>query len=153
MKALSLWEPWATLIRLGHKRVETRHWSTSYRGPLAICAAQGGLGNAELKAFLEELWVDHGISLHPDDMYNGHAVAVVHMAACIPTEQLHARGFLEREFKDQLPFGNFGPDRYGWIFKGMETLAPFPVNGHQGLFDIPDGGVYKPAHNPIVGEA
>ena len=40
MKALTLWEPWATLIALGVKRYETRSWGTKYRGPLAIHAAK-----------------------------------------------------------------------------------------------------------------
>ena len=35
MKAISLWQPWASAVALGSKRVETRSWSTSYRGPLA----------------------------------------------------------------------------------------------------------------------
>ena len=39
MKALSLYEPWATLIALGEKRYETRSWTTTYRGPLLICAS------------------------------------------------------------------------------------------------------------------
>lgn len=40
MKALSLWQPWASLIVNGSKSVETRSWSTSYRGPLLIHAAK-----------------------------------------------------------------------------------------------------------------
>lgn len=36
--ALSLWQPWASLIALGVKTIETRSWSTQYRGPLAIHA-------------------------------------------------------------------------------------------------------------------
>jgi hypothetical protein len=39
MKALTIWQPWATLIAAGVKRIETRSWSTDYRGPLAIHAA------------------------------------------------------------------------------------------------------------------
>lgn len=38
MKALSLWQPWATLIAIGAKQWETRGWRTAYRGPLAICS-------------------------------------------------------------------------------------------------------------------
>lgn len=51
MKALSLTQPWATLIALGDKRlnspashikqIETRSWRTAHRGPLAIHAAKG----------------------------------------------------------------------------------------------------------------
>ncbi len=40
MKALTLWQPWASLIALGVKTIETRSWSTDYRGPLAIHAAK-----------------------------------------------------------------------------------------------------------------
>lgn len=39
MKALTLHQPWASLIAIGAKRIETRSWATSYRGPLAIHAA------------------------------------------------------------------------------------------------------------------
>lgn len=39
MKALTLHQPWATLVAAGVKRIETRSWSTKYRGPLAIHAA------------------------------------------------------------------------------------------------------------------
>jgi hypothetical protein len=40
MKAISLWQPWATLVAIGAKTIETRGWSTSYRGPIAIHAAK-----------------------------------------------------------------------------------------------------------------
>lgn len=39
MKALTLWQPSASLIAREVKRIETRSWSTDYRGPLAIHAA------------------------------------------------------------------------------------------------------------------
>jgi hypothetical protein len=38
MKALTIRQPWASLIALGVKHIETRSWSTRYRGPLAIHA-------------------------------------------------------------------------------------------------------------------
>ncbi len=40
MKAITLHQPWATLVAVGAKRIETRSWATSYRGPLAIHAAR-----------------------------------------------------------------------------------------------------------------
>lgn len=39
MKVLTLHQPWASLVALGVKTIETRSWSTQYRGPLAIHAA------------------------------------------------------------------------------------------------------------------
>lgn len=40
-KILTLSQPYASLVALGAKRIETRSWRTSYRGPLAIHAAKG----------------------------------------------------------------------------------------------------------------
>jgi hypothetical protein len=40
MKCLSLWQPWATLLVTGHKRVETRGWPIRHRGPLLVHAAK-----------------------------------------------------------------------------------------------------------------
>lgn len=39
MKAITLWQPWASLIAVGAKTIETRGRQTHYRGPLAIHAA------------------------------------------------------------------------------------------------------------------
>ncbi len=48
MKALTLWQPWASAVAVGAKRIETRAWSTEYRGPLAIHAAKTKRGVMEL---------------------------------------------------------------------------------------------------------
>jgi hypothetical protein len=40
MKAISIREPWATLIAEGKKTIEVRSWPTKYRGELLICASQ-----------------------------------------------------------------------------------------------------------------
>src|ERR671916_581061 len=39
MKAISLWQPWASLVIIGAKVWETRSWSTTYRGSLLIHAS------------------------------------------------------------------------------------------------------------------
>ncbi len=41
MKVLRLTQPWASLVAIGAKKIETRSWGTKYRGPLAIHAAKG----------------------------------------------------------------------------------------------------------------
>lgn len=40
MKALTIWQPWASLLACGVKKYETRSWATQYRGPIAIHAAK-----------------------------------------------------------------------------------------------------------------
>jgi hypothetical protein len=40
VKALSVHQPWASLIASGKKTIEVRSWRTTYRGPLLICATK-----------------------------------------------------------------------------------------------------------------
>src|SRR5262249_6870381 len=40
MKAISLWQPWASLMAVSAKKIEPRHWQTDYRGLVAIHAAK-----------------------------------------------------------------------------------------------------------------
>jgi len=57
VKTLTLSQRWATLVALGAKRIETRSWRTSYRGPLAIHAAtsvEGSLHSAAEYTTLED---------------------------------------------------------------------------------------------------
>src|SRR5689334_15020257 len=47
VKVISLTQPWATLVVIGAKRIETRSWPTSYRGPIAVHAAKAFPGYAK----------------------------------------------------------------------------------------------------------
>ena len=40
MKAISLHQPWASMIADGWKTIETRSWPTDYRGDLLICSTK-----------------------------------------------------------------------------------------------------------------
>lgn len=40
MKAISINEPWASMILKGKKTIETRTWKTKHRGPLLLCASK-----------------------------------------------------------------------------------------------------------------
>lgn len=40
IKAITIWQPWASLLACGAKKYETRSWATKYRGPIAIHAAK-----------------------------------------------------------------------------------------------------------------
>lgn len=48
MKALTIKEPWATLIIEGYKEYEFRSWKTNYRGKILIHA---GLTNENISKF------------------------------------------------------------------------------------------------------
>lgn len=48
IKAISLHQPWASMIAQGFKTIETRHWPTDYRGDLLIVSTQ----SPEMPGFL-----------------------------------------------------------------------------------------------------
>lgn len=52
IKCLTLSQPYATLVAIGAKWIETRSWETLYRGPLAIHAAKG-YGKGGKKGFYD----------------------------------------------------------------------------------------------------
>ena len=72
--AISLWEPWAAAIKLKLKCIETRGWSTKYRGPIAIHAARS---RGHLKQVPEEVWPVLRALLHPDAATRPLAAQVV----------------------------------------------------------------------------
>lgn len=51
MKAISIKEPWASMILAGKKTIETRKWSTKYRGKLLLCASKNPKSNISGMAF------------------------------------------------------------------------------------------------------
>ncbi len=135
MKALSLWQPWASLMAAGFKKIETRDWPTRYRGPLAIHAAKRPLGRAERDLIEEWLEADLGISLQmaAGIMPFGALLCVVQLYGCVRTEVCTLDMECEREF------GNYAPGRWAWLTAGLRALPqPIPYRGAQGLFEVPD---------------
>lgn len=137
MKLISLWEPWATLMAIGAKRIETRSWQTSYRGWLAIHASKGGLAKAQLRetlanpAFAKAL---EGAELKP-----GNIVAVVELVDCLPTGTWNndPRPWVNALSDKERTFGDYAPERYGWFTDELfRLLEPIPYKASQGLCDV-----------------
>lgn len=141
MRALSLWEPWASLMRAGAKKIETRSWGTSYRGPLLICAAK--MRDADALDLLHDSDFQRGLLPLRQPTGNvlsvlsfGCAVALVNLCACVRTDRRPAD--LEHRFTaDEFIFGDLSPGRYAWVTENLRALKPFPVRGQQGLWELP----------------
>ena len=134
--AVSLWEPWASLMALGSKTIETRSWSTAHRGPLLICAAKRRdprflnslLDDPRFRSALASLSPPFR-SVEIDDLAFGQAVALVDLFDCRRVEEI-------RPTETERTFGNFSPGRFGWLTRSRRRLKPFPVVGKQGLFSV-----------------
>lgn len=133
MKAISLWQPWATLIAIGVKRYETRSWPTTHRGLIAIHAAKSNAGSLYCRhtpiatALRREGY--GGFSALP----LGSIVAVGQLVGCVRVESIR-----DRLSPDEREFGNFGDGRWAWELSGVRALAKLvPFRGAQGLFVVP----------------
>lgn len=140
MKILSLWQPWATLIALGEKTIETRSWGTSYRGPIAIHAAAKWAGAATMahgEPFRSVLRA-HGIH-GPEQLPLGAIVCVTKLVDCIPTDGLEALQAILRGGTYEKQFGDYTPGRRAWILArpAIRLDPPIPYKGTQGLRSMP----------------
>lgn len=155
MKAISLWQPWASLLGCGAKEYETRSWATKYRGPIAIHAA--------LKPFDTDVYLDRELhhfaeALRLPDIYSfdmlprGCVLAIAELDECWKiTNRGHTIGrpcaariaggkyggktnIVEGK---EILFGDWTPGRYAWEFASMTMLPePIPAKGKQGLWEF-----------------
>lgn len=144
MKALTLTQPWATLIAIGAKRIETRSWTTSYRGPLAIHAAKGFPKWA--RKFTTEPECYQTVRTHPSLVAGyptGVVLATCRLVACkLIVETKTALGPCA-DANRMLPppppecyFGDYSSGRYAWILEDVRELPePVPAVGSLGLWE------------------
>ena len=162
MKALSLTEPWATLVATGEKKIETRSWKTPYRGLIAIHAAKNfpAWAKEAVGVSFFKVLEKHGI-FSPSDFTLGAIIGVTEIKACLSTNgqarlQFSA-GNIEIEngvvtknemsgvcYKKPLPgtaencFGDYSANRFMWFLENPQRLKdPIPCRGALSLWDVP----------------
>lgn len=146
VKALTLTQPWASLVALGEKRFETRSWPTSYRGPLAIHAGKG-LGPIGGKRGLLEVCATEPFAsvlakhrLVPADLPLGQIIVVVTLAQTARTElvldYLRAPG---RDGEQEIAFGDYTAGRWAYELTNLRAVGPIECTGALGFWDVPAG--------------
>lgn len=115
MRALSVKQPWASLIRDGVKTLEVRSWRTHHRGPLLIVASKQPDRRPIAQRYA------------PERPVYGAAVCLVELIDVREGERrdrnralVDARGSFVWELRETVP---------------VETV---PIVGRMGLFDVPD---------------
>lgn len=164
MKCLSLWQPWASLLVGGAKKVETRGWRLRHRGRLLIHAATKW--NADLSGILRSepfasAWLSMGLEFPvrggfvspsvPLGMVVGH----VDVIECYPKKDVTVDPFDEPDHPCQVidgkdrpglmigpteeAFGDYSPGRFAILCENpVRYERPFAFRGRQGLFEVPD---------------
>lgn len=131
VKAITLHQPWASLIMAAATRFETRDWGTSYTGLLVIHAGKTLAVDTRNAVFM-----GHLNACIPDyqRVPLGAALGVVWLKGCW-------RGPSVIPYIDERErsFGNFdGPERKAWeLAHPVAFEQPIPISGKQGLWDWP----------------
>ena len=140
MRALSLTQPWATLVAIGAKRIETRSWRTSYAGRIAIHAATGFPGWArdtvrDDPRFSQAL--NQAGFFTWGDLPRGVIVATARLTGCHRAENVQFDLSKAKEAAEYA-FGDYAPSRWAWFLQGVKFLsAPVPCRGALGLWTMP----------------
>lgn len=150
MKAISIWQPHASLIICGAKPFETRHWAAPkwiLGQRVAIHASKSTddllelrdyiqdrreFGDAEVINSYEAMWeaLKSAGFANLNELPLGAIIGTAILSECIRSEDL----------KDPGHFGNFAPGRFAWRMTDVIALAePIPFRGQQGFFNVPDG--------------
>jgi hypothetical protein len=149
VKVLSLTQPWATLMALDAKKIETRSWTTSHRGPIAIAASVSFPADCQRICLIEPYrsCLLAGGYKGPSDLPRGAILAVVDLIDVLPTQLIVRHGISAQERE----FGDYNPFRFGWLTRNVRRLPrPLAFKGGQGLTkDIPDEVIAR----ALAGEA
>lgn len=148
MKALSLTQPWASLVQRRAKRLETRSWYTSYRGPLVIHASKGFPRDCKEAAAEEDFQRGLG-NIDPRDLPLGVGLCVVTLLACVKTTELHKLQAINfKPSADEIAYGDFAEGRYAWLLDHQyDFVEPIPAKGALGLWDWPYEEYQVAIHN------
>ena len=127
MKAITLWQPWASLIAVGAKQYETRSWYTQYKGDIAIHAAK-------VKKFPPTgvLGVIREIDLKPHELPYGVVVCIAEITACT---EMDLELIAQQSIRESA-VGGWAVGRYAWKLENIRRLqTPIPATGSQGFWN------------------
>jgi hypothetical protein len=126
--ALSLKQPWATLLVHGRKTIEVRRWPTKQRGRILIHAARIPDPRPEAWAFVsKELW--------PLAQQVGGIIGVGELTECLSYRSLE-NFTMDREKHLNDPAWFQGPVMYGFLFSNLKALPFRRYPGWMRFFEV-----------------
>lgn len=132
MKAISLLQPWASLVIMGAKTIETRSWQTAYRGELLIHASTGKKGSV-----LSTMPPISRYISNFNQLPFGAIIGSVMLNDVVPVELLHlSPQQLAKQTLEEKAFGDETKGRYAWLFSNpVQFCKTLPVRGTLGLWN------------------
>lgn len=120
MKAISIRQPWASLIIHDGKDIENRKWKTAYRGPLLIHASKWW-STVAVERILRSMPVSTAWRLADLAALRGKIIGIVDLVDCVTDSD-------SRWFE--------GP--VGLVLRNARPVEPYEVKGALGLFNAPE---------------
>ncbi len=155
LKALSLWQPWASLLVHGEKKIETRSWSPppSMKLPFTLAIHASKVFGYEQRIMCADEPFNSSITKFGYAWFKNHSMRLKHLplGALVGTVEIYdvqmaqERGMLYSEKTDKFTaidvkerqFGDFTPGRFGWLARNFNPFKePIPMIGRQGIFNV-----------------
>lgn len=135
LRAISLTQPFASLVILLEKEYETRSWPTAVRGDVAIHAARNFPTWAQelchTNPFFRDALARHGLTVATLPL--GDILGLIEWQSCQPTEIVRLK-LSEKE----LAFGDYDSGRYASrLANPRPCKQPIPARGSLGFWRVP----------------
>jgi hypothetical protein len=133
-KAISMWQPWASLWLTGRKLHETRGRALHHRGWMLVQAAKRFERDITAGTPLREILDDEFGGHWGLDLPTGAIIGAVEVVACHRVEDV-----IKAISADDFHCGNYGPGRFAIERRGVKRFArPIPWRGMQAVpFEVP----------------
>lgn len=137
-KVISLMQPWATLLVMGIKKVETRSWATNYRGEILIHASNKISREAADFYYNNAEFQKYRAMLPEDELEQGKIIGAVDIVNVVKAKEWkwHNRNNAEDVEREKL-LGDLSGERYAWVVKNPVMFKePVPAKGALKIWDF-----------------
>ena len=128
LRGFTLYQPWATLMARGHKRLETRNWrAPEGTYPLLIAIHAGARNDRQAQQIAQSMQL-----LTPGEQTPRKAIVAIAWAQPpVDTDDPNLQAFLLQPGRTaERAFGDFSPNRFAWPMDIYPLLKPLPATGH-----------------------
>ena len=141
MQTISLWQPFATLLVLGHKRYETRGYPPPKKtlNVRTGIAATKGINKSQLEAFNEPNFRKHYDALGLPDLKDLPTAGVLGTGVIVSATPIDQE-FVNSLSRAEYYFGWYAKGRWAWLYEDVQPFDQIiPASGKQGFWEWPGG--------------
>lgn len=134
MLALTLWQPWATIVAAGHKLIENRRWAP----PSTLIGQRFAIHAGQVYDREAVQWInDRLLAGRPgEEDYVCPVKPVAPAGAVVGVATLEGFTYSAADLRPELAKWFIGP--VGWILRDVVSIDPVPCRGAQKLWTMPE---------------